>query len=243
MQAVLDNIRIVLVATSHSGNIGSTARAMKNMGFSKLILVNPQAEINGDAISMSSGADNILANTMIVPDLLTAIAPCSLVLGASARTRRIEATCKSVRAAVADVISFAGQEIAIVFGSEHSGLTNEELNMCHIHINIPTVKTFSSLNLSQAVQVVCYELYTGLLQVEKGLLIEAGESKVLANLSELEGLQQHFAAVMQQIEFLNPAQPKKLESRMRRLLLKANLEPAEVNILRGFLATVAKKIT
>jgi tRNA (cytidine32/uridine32-2'-O)-methyltransferase len=242
MEAILNNIRIVLVATSHSGNIGATARAMKNMGFSKLILVQPQAEINSDAISMASGADDILAHATIVPDLLTAIAPCSLVLGASARARRIEATCKSVRAAVTDVISYAGQEIAIVFGSEHSGLTNDELNMCHIHINIPTVKTFSSLNLSQAVQVVCYELYTSLLRVDNKVLTDALAAKVLANLSEIEGLQQHFAAVMQRIEFLNPAQPKKLASRMRRLLLKANLEQAEVNILRGFLATVEKKI-
>ena len=187
---------------------------------------------------MASGADDVLEAAQVFPDLASAIAPCSLVLGASARTRRLDVVCHSARECVTDIIEHQGEEIAIVFGSEHSGLTNEELNLCHVHLHIPTVATFSSLNLSQAVQVVCYEVFAGLQEYK---LPQVANSEEVATVSDLEGLQHHFVDVMNQVEFLNPDQPKKLVTRLRRLIYKANLEATEVNILRGFLAAVQKQ--
>ena len=241
MQDILNNIRIVLVETSHSGNIGATARAMKTMGITKLVLVQPKASIDQQAISMASGADDVLAEVEVVPSLLEAIAPCSLVLGASARKRSLDNVCKPVRESVADIVAHNGGGVALVFGSESSGLTNEQLNMCQIHINIPSSPNFSSLNLSQAVQVVCSEVYTGISLLDAKQ--DATKVSDLASVAEVDGVQQHFLQLMHEIEFMNAAQPKKLQQRLRRILYKAHLEQSEVNILRGFLTAVQKKLT
>ena len=243
MQEILDNIRIVLVETSHAGNLGSVARAMKTMGLSKLILVRPKAVIDSKAISMSSGADEILAAAQVVQDLSQAIAPCSLVMGASARSRRLDIACMSARDCVSAVKKYAKQPIALVFGPEHSGLSNEDLSLCHVHVFIPSVPAFSSLNLSQAVQVMCYELYVGLQDsVAPDNTVLQAHIEALAAAGDVDGVHQHFMEVMEQVAFLNPNQPRKLSQRIRRMLHRAELEQNEVNILRGFLATIQKHL-
>ena len=243
MQTRLDSIRIVLVETTHAGNLGSVARAMKTMGLSRLVLVNPQAKIDAQAISMASGADEILANADVVSELSQAIAPCSLVLGASARSRRLDVACMSARDCVAEVKKHTVQQpVALVFGPEHSGLSNQHLSLCHAHVFIPSVPSFSSLNLSQAVQVLCYELYVGLQGAALPQTAHDEHVATMALAGDVDGVHQHFVEVMQQIEFLNPSQPRKLSQRIRRMLHRAELEQNEVNILRGFLASIQKKL-
>ncbi len=152
-----NNIKIVLVNTSHPGNIGAAARAMKNMGFSKLALVEPNGFPSAECTARASGADEILKNATLHATLAEAIADCHLVMGTSARERKLAIENLDPRQAAEKLLE-TDVEIALVFGRERTGLTNDELAMCHYHVHIPTVKDFSSLNLSQAVQVLCYEL-------------------------------------------------------------------------------------
>lgn len=243
---MLDKIRIVMVNTTHSGNIGAAARAMKNMGLSKLVLVDPIASIDEDAIQRSSRAEDILANAVIVPTLEEAIADCGLVIGTSARSRHIPWPLMNPRQAgakVAEVIP-AGNEVALLFGRESRGLTNEELHLCHAHVHIPTDENFSSLNVAQAIQVLCYEMRVALVEAEK----EEGEGQwgvtwdyPLATHGELEGLFRHLEQTLIDIRFLDPNTPKQLMSRLRRLLQRAAPDKTEVNILRGMLAAAQRQ--
>lgn len=236
-----DHIKIVLVETSHPGNIGATARAMKNMGFSRLALVKPTGFPSEECTVRASGADDILANAQVHDDLASAVADCELVYGTSARERKLAIEVLDPRQTASQVVA-ADAEVALVFGRERTGLSNEELAMCHYHIHIPTVETFSSLNLSQAVQVVCYELrmqaLLGADQIKPKQALHG-----LANQAEMESFYGHLEATMLQVGFLDPSQPKKLLQRLRRLFNRTHLEKTEVNILRGFLAKVQKHDT
>ena len=231
-----DSIRIVLVATSHPGNIGSTARAMKTMGLHRLYLVTPKSFPDPRAHEMSAGAYDVLDNVVVTDSLAEAIQDCQLVLATSARPRDI-ALRGLTPSTNAELISEQadGTEIAIVFGREHAGLTNDELLYCHYHIHIPSSPAFSSLNLAQAVQIVVYELRMKLLSPEA--LVETGR-ELGASAQEIEQFYQHLRDVLVAIDFLKPSNPKRLMQRLRRLFNRSELEHVEVNILRGILSQI-----
>lgn len=237
---MFESIRIVLVETSHPGNIGSTARAMKTMGFGSLYLVAPHQFPDRRATDMAAGADDILEQAIIVPSVSDAIADCDLVLGTSARPRDIDLPGLNPKEQ-AELISNrpSDAKVAILFGREHAGLTNDELLHCHYHINIPSHSEFSSLNLAQAVQIVVYELRMRLLSPKAK--VRTNDAKY-ATAHEIEGFYQHLKEVLTEISFLKPSNPKRLMQRLKRLYNRAKLEQVEVNILRGTLTHIQKII-
>lgn len=246
---MFDDIRVVLVNTSHPGNIGGAARAMKNMGLSQLVLVDPERFPDAEASSRASGADDILANARVVATLEEALADCLLVLGTSARDRRIPWPVVDPREAADKVLdqleSPAGGPVALVFGREHSGLTSEELQRCRYHVHIPSDPDFSSLNLAAAVQVLSYEVRMQSL-ARQGLSTTfakpAAEEEPPVTAEQMELFYQHLQQVMVEIGFLDPQQPKKLMSRLRRLYERGQPNQVEMNILRGILTETQKAI-
>lgn len=257
---VLSQVRIVLVETSHPGNIGAAARAMKNMGLSHLTLVKPAAFPHTDADSRASGAGDLLAGVRVVQSLAEAVADCSLVFGASARQRTLPWPVVEPAVAAKESIAaaHAGARIAFVFGREDSGLTNDELQRCSFHVQIPTVADFSSLNLGMAVQVLSYELRLHMLaSLEDGgegthLARRPGQSLLsprdegwdveLASMAEFDQFMVHLEQVLIEIEFHDPERPRQLLQRLRRLFLRAYPDRMEINILRGILRNVQRKI-
>lgn len=235
----LENIAIVLSHSSHPGNIGAAARAMKNMGLSKLILVNPQRYPSGEATARAAGADDILQQAEIYDNLTDAIADYELVLGTSGRSRHLPWPMQDPSQAGEYCIAHSEQKIAILFGNERSGLSNEELATCHYHVCIPSVEGFSSLNLGAAVQVIAYELRKAVLaQGDK----PAEPVRDLASHAEMAGLHEHWSQTMVDLEFLDRTHPKLLIKRIQRLFNRAQLEKNEVNILRGFLSAIGKRL-
>ena len=237
-----DSIRIILVATSHPGNIGSTARAMKTMGLHRLYLVSPKVFPDPRAHEMSAGAYDVLLEKVVVTDSLEdALKGCQLVLATSARPRDIALSgltpneCATLVAETPD-----NTEIAIVFGREHAGLTNDELLHCHYHIHIPSNPEFSSLNLSQAVQIVAYELRMKLLSPVAD--VETRQD-TLATADAVEQFYTHLREVLVEIDFLKPSNPKRLFQRLRRMFNRIQLESMEINILRGILTHVQSAIS
>lgn len=244
---MLENIAIILVNTTHPGNIGGVARAMKNMGLSDLRLVEPKIFPDEDAVARASGATDLLDSAGVFSSLVEALADCQLAVGTSARERHIPWPLINPRelAAIATPLP-SSQKIAIVFGREDRGLTNEELQLCHHHVNIPTNEVFSSLNIAAAVQVITYELRMAAL----GLAEQAERPQWgtewdidLASHQELELLFEHLEKVLVDTEFLDPENPRQLMPRMRRLFMRAVPDKVEVNVLRGILKSVEKKIT
>lgn len=231
------SIRIVLVATSHPGNIGSTARAMKTMGLSKLYLVSPKSFPNPKAGELAAGADDVLTAAVVTDSLDEALQGCQLILATSARPRGIAlpgltpGECAQLVAEQPD-----NTEIAVVFGREHAGLTNEELLRCHYHVNIPSNPEYSSLNLSQAVQIVAYELRMKRLAPRAEVELRADR---LATAGEIEKFYAHLTEVMMATEFLKPTNPtRKLQQRIRRIFNRIRLEYREITILRGILSQI-----
>lgn len=234
----LSLIRIVLVRTSHPGNIGSAARAMKNMGLTSLVLVTPKRFPDPEAVALASGADDVLANARVVGSLEEAIGDCVAAYALSARVREWGPQNIAVReAASAAVADLSGGRIAFVFGNEASGLTNEELLACQHHVRIPTDPSWSSINLAQAVQIVAYEvrmaLTAGALSPER--------QEPLATVADLEGLYGHLEEASITSGFLDPANPGRLRDRWRRLFSRARPEREEINILRGLLKALLKR--
>jgi tRNA (cytidine32/uridine32-2'-O)-methyltransferase len=238
---ILSKIRIVLVQTSHPGNIGATARAMKNMGLSDLALVNPKTFPSAEATSRASGADDVLANTNVYESLQDALAPCELVLGASARIRHLGWSEVGPKKGSELLISAAKTApVAIVFGRENSGLTNEELELCHHLLHIPTNPEFSSLNVASAVQVLCYEIYSAVIGE---YTIESPEAEDRpATSQEFEGFFGHLLSTLEKTEFLQLYKTKRLQQRIRRIFYRSELNRTEVNILRGILTAINNKI-
>lgn len=235
-------LRIVLVGTTHPGNIGATARAMKTMGFTRLILVAPKANIDAEAEAMASGATDVLHAAQIVASLDEALAGCHWVVGASARLRDAPHELLSVRQAAGQAareLAPKGREVAVVFGREHAGLTNAELGRCHAHLVIPANPAYSSLNLAQAVQVTTYELRQALLGDEG--IPPAVELPAPAPQDALENLLTHWQATLEALGFLNPDNPRHLMQKLRWLLLRARITLNEVDILRGMLTAVQRK--
>ncbi len=228
----LANIRIVLCQTSHPGNIGAAARAMKTMGLDALFLVNPKKFPHPDADAMASGATDVLAGATVCSSLPEALAGCSLVIGITARKRELSHAMVTAREAVTQAIDIAAkQNVALVFGTEMSGLSNAELDQCQLLATIPANPEYSSLNLAAAVQILAYELRQTVVTPAPAV----GGDFPLASHDEVEGLYRHLEQTLVRIGFLNPAMPKRLMPRLRRLFARARLEKEEVSILRGIL--------
>jgi tRNA/rRNA methyltransferase len=230
----LSNLRIVLCQTSHPGNIGAAARAMKTMGLHQLYLVSPESFPDAHATAMATGAADLLETAHVCSTLEEALTGCVLVIGLSARKRQLSHELLAVRPAAERALGIAkSQQVALVFGTEMSGLSNTELDLCQLLAMIPTNPDFSSLNLAAAVQVVCYELRMAALAGDTADITKP--PMPLATSDEIEGFYKHLEETLVQIGFLNPAEPKKLMQRVRRIYARANLEKEEVNILRGIL--------
>ncbi len=227
---MLNHIRIVLVETSHPGNIGATARAMMTMGLQRLTLVNPKRFPHAQAVARASGALSILEQAHVVPDLATAIADCELVVGTSARSRDFPWPVFSPRQFAEKMQQDdVGKQCAVIFGRERSGLTNDECNLCHYLVQIPTVQNFSSLNIAQAVQLICYELSIALTPIATA----QPKQQALATAAECTGFYQQLKEALTHTEFLDPKAPRLLMQRLIRLFNRAHLEKTEVQILRG----------
>ena len=240
---MLKNIRIVLVNTSHPGNIGAAARAMKNMGLSDLCLVEPRKFPHRDAEARAAGATDILENARVVDDLDEALSDCQLVVGASARSRTIPWPIVNPRELAAIVAPLTEDvRVAVLFGREDRGLTNDELQRCHHHVHIPVNEEFSSLNIAAAVQVITYELRMAKLSSVQEVRPQWGTDwdVELADNRELERLFEHLEQTLTEVDFLDPEKPRNLMPRLRRLFLRAIPDKLEVNILRGMLTAVQK---
>jgi tRNA/rRNA methyltransferase len=236
--SALANIRVVLSHTTHPGNIGASARAMRTMGLRDLRLINPQRFPSADATAMAAGADEVLNNATICATLEQSLAGTTFVVGLTARKRDLSHQMVPVREAAEKVVAeTANGKVAVLFGTEMSGLSNAELDRCQLLANIAANDTFSSLNLAAAVQVTAYELRQALFAA----IQPTKKAFPLADFEQVEGFYGHLEEVMYETEFLDPAQPKRLMRRLRRLFARARLEKEEVNILRGILHAVRKK--
>lgn len=236
-----DSFRIVLCQTSHPGNIGGAARAMKTMGLSRLYLVSPDSFPDAHATVMATGAADLLQNATVCDTLEQALEGCALVIGLSARKRQLSHELLPARQAAERAVAVASsQQVALVFGTEMSGLSNAELDLCQLLAMIPANPEFSSLNLAAAVQVMCYEIRMA--SLSQGT-VQAAKAGQLATSDELEKFYRHLEEVLIRIGYYNPDQPKKLMQRVRRIYARANLEKEEVNILRGVLKlTVSPRV-
>lgn len=237
--AVLDRIRVVLSHPSHPGNIGAAARAMKTMGLSRLVLVNPKTFPDAQADAMAVGATDLLVQAEVATSLVEALSGTVLAVAMTARRRELATPALWARDAAAELIATtAGGDVALVFGNETSGLSNEELGQCRRWAMIPVNPDFSSLNLAAAVQVMCYELR--LAALDPGLPPAISGAGELASHDEVEGLIAHIERAALSSQFLDPASPKRLIPRLRRMFSRAVPEKKEVDILRGLFAALEK---
>lgn len=234
----LSRVRVVLSHTSLPRNIGSVARAMKTMGLNRLVLVNPRRFPDPEAETLASGALDVLEQAWVVNSLSQALAGCTQTVALSARRREVTVPVQNPRELAPWLISRcrADEEIALVFGTEMSGLTNEEVRQCNRIVSIPANPDYTSLNLAQAVQVIAYELRMAC----DAEVSHLNETYPLAPHDELERLYSHLESTLIQIGFLNPAHPKRLMPRLRRLFGRIQLEQLEVDILRGVLRAASE---
>jgi len=232
---IFENTHIVLVATTHPGNIGAAARAMKTMGMPSLRLVRPKIFPSAEVTARAAGAGDILSRARVVESLSAAVEDCGLILAATARTRGLAWPEMTPAQGVTRIIAAAaaGAQVAMVFGNERSGLSNDELESCQGAIRIPTAGDYSSLNLAAAVQVICYELRK---QVCDGTTAAVEPEAPPATGAQLELLYQHLEQCLMDIGFYDPAKPMLLMRRLKRLFNRAQLDANEYNILRGILA-------
>lgn len=240
----LTRIRIVLVEPSHPGNIGAAARAMKTMGLGRLYLVSPEQYPHAEATARASGADDVLAKAVVCDDLDIALNGTTLVFGTSARARNLEWPTIPPRAAAEAVIREPAGEVALLFGRERSGLTNEELERCHYRVHIPANPNYSSLNLASAVQILCYELALAADHDADAPPIrettgEVGES--FADQIDVERFYVHLEQALVEIDFLDPENPRQLMRRLKRLFNRTRLLHTEVNLLRGILTAAQRQ--
>ncbi len=233
---LLSQIKIVLVETSHPGNIGAVARAMKNMAMANLCLVNPKVFPSAEATARAAGSDDILAKAQVCKTLPEAIADCQLVFGTSARLRTISWPVLTPReCAEKALVQANGNQVAILFGRENSGLTNEELDLCHYLLRIPCNDAYSSLNIAAAVQVICYELFVAANQKQDSKTGGQGVSP-LANALQMEQFYEHLHQTLLDINFiLHPDKSATIMRRLRRIFNRTQLDTKEVDMLRGIL--------
>lgn len=234
---LLSHIRVVLSHTSHPGNIGAAARAMKTMGIVSLYLVNPKKFPDAEAEAMASGASDVLQSARVCASLAEALQGTIYALAVSARRRELAYASADARSAAQGLVAAAQQgEVAIVFGTEMSGLTNEEILQCRAMAHIPADPAYSSLNLAAAVQVMAYEARVAALGAQQ---LPPGESEP-ARHEDVENFYAHLEQSLLASGFLDPANPRRLMPRLRRLFGRARLEQEEVNILRGMLNSFRK---
>ena len=244
---LIENIRVVMVETTHPGNIGAAARAMKTMGYSNLYLVKPKIYTNAEATARAAGADDILSKAVVCDSLEQALQGCVAVVASTARPRTISHSVFTPREYAPKLYEMVKLgPVALVFGRESSGLSNEELEYCNVILQIPTNPEFSSLNVASAVQILCYE-FIQLLQLEDADKTDAEsndkEKTRLATADEMNYFYDHLEQSMIDVDFLNPEQPRKLMRRLKSLFNRAHLDENEVSILRGFLAAVQETVT
>jgi tRNA/rRNA methyltransferase len=242
--SIFSRLRFVLVETSHPGNIGAAARAMKTMGFGELVLVNPRfpdALTQDEAIAFASGAQDVLSGARIVGSIDEALAGCNFAAALSARLREFSPPVVAPRALAAQLVTDGGLTAALVFGNERYGLPNAAVEKCNVLINIPANPDYSSLNLAQAVQLLAYEC-----RVAAGGDVAStsaiGFQGDAASIEQIEGMYAHLEQALVAVEFLDPAQPKKLMPRIKRLFSRTQLETEEVNILRGIANQILQKL-
>ncbi len=234
---MFSQVAFILSHPSHPGNIGACARAIKTMGFSQLILVNPKDYPSHQATAMASGAHDILQSAQIVPSIEDALKPFHYTIGASARHRSLTlpiVDSKTMAVEVANKLNSSPSKVAILFGTESSGLSNHELSLCDKHVYIPTDAHYGSLNLSQAVQILAYELRISLMDSS----IQTSNDHQSASGEQKNGFYQHLESTLSYLGILNPDQPRKLMGRLRRLFNRADLDETEINILRGIFKAV-----
>jgi TrmH family RNA methyltransferase len=243
----IENIRVVMVETTHPGNIGAAARAMKTMGYDNLYLVKPKIYPNAEATARAAGADDILSKAVVCDSLEQALQGCVAVVASTARPRTISHAVFTPREYAPKLYEMVKLgPVALVFGRESSGLSNEELEYCNVVLQIPTNPEFSSLNVASAVQILCYE-FIQLLELEDADKIDVESSDKektrLATADEMNYFYDHLEQSMIDVGFLNPEQPRKLMRRLKSLFNRAHLDENEVSILRGFLAAVQEAVT
>ena len=237
---MLAKIRVVLSNTSHPGNIGAVARAMKTMGLTRLYLVNPKVFPSAEATARASGASDVLANATVCTEIDTALSGCNLVIGASARSRSIP--CPVISPAESARKTYSGSEqgeVAVLFGCERSGLSNAEIDRCQYLVQIPSNPEYGSLNLAAAVQIICYEILVA--HDQPGSPDDAPDY-VPVEADEMERFYQHLEQTLVELDFLDPDNPRKLMRRLRRLYNRARPDENEVNILRGMLSAAQQGI-
>jgi len=244
-QMTLDRIRIVMVNTSHPGNIGAAARAMKNMGLRRLVLVDPETKLGDEAYRRSAGAEDVLADAVVVNTLAEGLTGCAWVAGTSARLRSVQWPVHLPRecAQIASENTTQG-DVAIVFGRERVGLTNEELELCNALVHIPTDPEYSSLNVAAAVQVLCYELRLAQLDnaMPQGSNGKKHRDDVPANSELMQGMYQHLFQMLEDVKFFGTNNPEIVMRRLKGLFNRAHTTVHEVAILRGiFSAAQGKK--
>lgn len=235
----MNDIRIVLVDTTHPGNIGAAARAMKNMGLEDLALVRPQAFPHAEATARASGATDLLLRARVVGSVQEAIADCGFIIGSTARERVQQWQVLEPRSAGERIVAeSASRPVAVLFGAERIGLTNEDLAHCHCLLRIPANPEYESLNLAMAVQIVCYEI----LLARGGALAPGARESPLASATEMQRFYAHLEEVMQEVDFTDRTQAGvHLMGRLKRLFKRAELDENEVNILRGLLTAIQGK--
>lgn len=255
--SLLDKVRIVLVNTSDCRNIGSAARAMKTMGLSQLILVDPIEMPNGQAQALAAGATDVLSNAKVVGTLSEAIEDCGLVVGTSARSRTLPWPMLEPRGCGEKMVAEASEyPVALVFGRESSGLTNEELQMCHFHVQIPANPDYSSLNLAMAVQTLSYEVRTSYLlsldeseqehstgngtYIGKSIGSKSADDELYPVTEETERFYQHFDNALKATGFIGEKHPGLVMTKLRRLFNRARPDVKEVQMMRGILASIER---
>jgi tRNA/rRNA methyltransferase len=239
------HLRFILVETSRAGNIGAVARAMKTMGYSDLVLVTPRFEAalqDPEAVAFASGAQDILASARVVGSMAEALEGINFAAAVSARLREYSPPVLSPRQLAGQLVAQPELRAAVIFGNERTGLPNEVVEKCNVLINIPANPEYSSLNLSQAAQVLAYECRMAVLEnagvahtprLPAGDDSEVGFQGEAASLAQIEGMYEHLEQALVHIGFLNAENPRKLMPRLKRMFARANLEQEEVNILRG----------
>ena len=237
---MLDQIRIILVGTTHTGNMGSVARAMKTMGLSQLWLVAPKEAPDGQAYALAAGASDILAKAQIVDTLEEAIADCGLIVGTSARSRTLPWPMLDPRTCAQKAMQESqNKPVAIIFGRESSGLTNEELQLCNHHLCIAANPEYSSLNLAMAVQILTYEVRMAALALQDQPV--AASDIVYPSADQMDKFYVHLEQTLNETGFIIQQHPGIVMTKLRRLFTRARPEEAELNILRGILTSIQRK--
>ena len=236
-------VKIILIETSNSGNIGSTLRAMKTMAFSNLCLVNPKDFPSEQVETLAANAKDLIKDIEVVETLDEALEGLNFVIGTSSRTRKVPWPNEALDQVSSKIISESnnGKNIGIIFGREDRGLTNEELQRCNLHVHIPANEVYPVLNIAMAVQVVCYQLY---IDSHKNKIADKSSywDVPLAESNHVERLIEHFIQVAAELEVFNKGNPRQIGARIKRMFTRIGLDEMEVNFFRGFLGAVEKKL-